>query len=111
MVFGPTATIDWLERLVGEFEFDVIGLARRDGRPFYPLPTEPGTLAHIVESRAADYLNQQMQRDPNAIVFRRGSQRGYPEIELMDGSLGTQIVALDIKVARRAKKPTRSDTE
>ena len=108
---SPDAIIVWIERLIAGFEFDVIGLARRDGAPPYPLPTEPGTLAHLIETKAADYLQKALASDSPEVRFWRGGQRLYPDIELSNGSLGEQIIALDIKVARRKALPKRNTTE
>ncbi|MGH7965820.1 MAG: hypothetical protein ACRERD_29055, partial [Candidatus Binatia bacterium] len=90
---SPARAIAWLEGLIDGFEFDVIGLARRGDKPPYPLPTEPGTLAHLLETRAASYLEQALKSDSCGVKFWRDGQRGYPDIELSGGGLGDQIVA------------------
>jgi hypothetical protein len=108
---GAGETIAWLERLIESFEFDVTGLARRGDKPPYPLPTEPGTLAHLIETRAASHLRQALNSGSNRVDFSRGGQRNYPDIELSGEKLGNQIVALDIKVARRKAVPKKETTE
>ncbi len=99
--------VRWLEEHARVYDFDVIGLARRDEKPPYPLPTEPGTLANILETTAVDQLTGRLARDSGGVQIRQGGQRTYPDMELQGGMLGDHIVALDVKVARRAQPPMR----
>ena len=103
--------VRWLEAHVRSYDFDVIGLARRHGRPPYPLPTEPGALANILETTAVRLLTEQLARDPTSVQVRKGTERKYPDMELYGGVLGDRLVALDVKVARRAKAPARLGAE
>jgi hypothetical protein len=107
---GVDDLVSWLETVTHRFDFDVVGLKRRENKPHYPLPTEPGALAHLIESRAAAFLQEVLAEDRTEITFRRGGERSYPDVELSNGVLQGQLVALDIKTARRGKKPSRAIT-
>jgi hypothetical protein len=103
--------VQWLEGLVRAYDFDVIGLARRQNRPPYPLPTEPGALANILETTAVRLLTDQLESDPLGVRVSKGTERKYPDMELHGGALGDRILALDVKVARRRKPPRRPGSE
>jgi hypothetical protein len=103
--------VRWLERLVGAYDFDVIGLARRQNRPPYPLPTEPGALANILETTAVRLLTDQLESDSFGVRVTKGTERKYPDMELHGGTLVDRILALDVKVARRARRPQRPGAE
>lgn len=67
------------------------------GGHFLPLPKEPAALANIVEVAIVDFLLHNF--DKAIVKATRGTERGYPDIELeIDG----QHFAVDVKVARRA---------
>lgn len=108
---GVDEVIGWLEARVALYDFDVIGLARKNNRPPYPLPTEPGALANILETTAVRLLTDQIEQDATGVRVRKGTERRYPDMELHGGALGDRVIALDVKVARRAKVPTRPGAE
>lgn len=105
------SVVGWLEEQVASYDFDVIGLARRNQRPPYPLPTEPGALANILETTAVRLLEQQLTNDPSGVRVTRGTERKYPDMELYGGVLGDRVIALDVKVARRGRVPLRPGAE
>ena len=100
-----------MEGLIAGYEFDVVGLARRASKPPYPLPTEPGTLGNILETTALGYLFERLRADPSNVMATRGGQRTYPDAELKGGILGQHLIALDVKVARRANLPARATVQ
>lgn len=65
------------------------------------LPSEPAALANIVEVSVVDFLLDQIDRE-NGVSSHRGTERGYPDIEISGPRFGGGYHALDIKVARRA---------
>lgn len=121
--------LDWLRARCAEFEFDVAGVFRRHGDhdwPFdaadpedleakllagghlLPLPKEPAALANILEVAIVDHLLDATEDDPG-IVATRGSERGYPDLELSGDRFGEGYHALDVKVARRDdRNPART---
>jgi hypothetical protein len=87
----------------GEHEWPLIAadedeLAARlaAGDHFLPLPKEPAALANIVEVAVVDFVMGQLEK--TSIKLVRGTERGYPDLELeADG----KYFAIDVKVARR----------
>ncbi|MCA0948484.1 hypothetical protein LCM08_26440 [Salipiger pacificus] len=77
-----------------------------EGGHFLPLPKEPAALANIIEVSLVDYLLAQVENRDD-ITIQRGSERGYPDLELSGPAFGDQFYAIDIKAARRkASKKT-----
>jgi hypothetical protein len=68
-----------------------------NGDHFLPLPKEPAALANIVEVAIVDFLAENL--DKKIVKATRGTERGYPDIEL---EIGGKFFAVDVKVARRA---------
>lgn len=68
-----------------------------DGDHFLPLPNEPAALANIVEVAIIDFLLEELAKSD--VVLTRGTERGYPDLELKSGD---RHFAIDVKVARRA---------
>jgi hypothetical protein len=69
---------------------------------FLPLPKEPAALANVVEVSIVDFLMERLRRE-KGVVARRGTERGYPDIEISGDAFGGGFHAVDIKVARRSK--------
>jgi len=128
-VWMPEAdVIEWLRARCQEFEFDVSGVFRRRGDhawPFgaidpldleakllagghlLPLPREPAALANVLEVAIVDHLLAAVEED-ETVVARRGSERGYPDLELGGDRFGGGFHAVDVKVARRDDNPVRT---
>lgn len=66
------------------------------GDHFLPLPKEPAALANVVEVAVVDFLLDRL--DCPEFELSRGTERGYPDIELR---VGDKYFAIDVKVARR----------
>lgn len=66
------------------------------GDHFLPLPKEPAALANVVEVAVVDFLIDRLAA--SAVEMTRGTERGYPDIEL---KVGDSFFAIDVKVARR----------
>ena len=66
------------------------------GDHFLPLPKEPAALANVVEVAVVDHVIEQLHE--TGIEVTRGSERGYPDLEL---SADGKHFAVDVKVARR----------
>lgn len=75
-----------------------------------PLPKEPAALANVLEVGIVDHLIEIAAHVPGAVT-RRGTERGYPDMELDGAVFGGRPHAVDIKVARRAATRTATRTE
>jgi hypothetical protein len=71
---------------------------------FSPLPREPAALANVIEVSVTSYIRRRAEEA--GLGFTLGRERSYPDIELYGPVLGNDIVAVDVKVARR--RSTRS---
>jgi hypothetical protein len=76
---------------------------------FLPLPKEPAALANVIEVAVADFLIRAIKSVPDATIFR-GTERGYPDLEIDGLPFGGVQHAVDIKVARRAKSGKQTDS-
>lgn len=120
----------WLREQCAEYEFDVVALYRthgdhrwpltaddenelelklEDGAHFLPLPKEPAALANILEVSVVDFLLERVEREAGLEVAR-GTERGYPDLELTGPSLVDRFYAVDVKVARLASGGRRTQS-
>jgi hypothetical protein len=74
------------------------------------LPTEPAALANVMEVGIVDFLIE-AARLAGDIETVRGTERGYPDLEVSGRRFGDRTYAVDVKVARRADTRTRSRTQ
>lgn len=112
----------WLAERCASYEFDVRGAFRpsgvtewplvandpaeleaalSDGRHLLPLPKEPAALANILEVSIVDYVLDGVDELTGG-TGQRGTERGYPDLELFGEAFGGGYTAVDVKVARRA---------
>jgi len=114
----------WLRDAVGRYELDLVAVFRKDGTNaswpiranspdelekrlaagghFLPLPKEPAALANILEVSLVDFLIEEVSELPGASA-QRGTERGYPDLELSGEAFGGGHHAVDVKIARRNK--------
>lgn len=113
--------LTWLRNECDGYSFDVSALFTRDGDHAWPLtaanpddldaqlrqgghflalPKEPAALANVIEVSIVKFLEERAATEPN-LSFRRGTERGYPDIELAGEKFGGGFHAIDVKVARR----------
>ncbi|MCM0022144.1 MAG: hypothetical protein NBV67_19305 [Tagaea sp.] len=85
---------------VAATEAELMDGLRRRGY-FVALPREPAALANVIEVSLADQLAKAAAAGGIDVV--RGTERSYPDMEFAGGPFGAVPVAVDIKVARRAK--------
>lgn len=121
----PTTDLDlleWLRARCAQYSLDVVAVFRRSGdHPWplvaadeaeleerlltgghlLPLPKEPAALANVIEVSIIDFLLQRLAQVDGAVV-RRGTERGYPDLEVTGPAFGGHYHAVDVKVARRA---------
>jgi hypothetical protein len=71
-----------------------------DGGHFLPLPKEPAALANILEVSLVDFILKELRSVGGATV-KRGTERGYPDIEIAGEKFGGDNHAVEVKVARR----------
>jgi hypothetical protein len=81
-----------------------------EGGHLRPLPKEPAALANVLEVSLVDFLLDAAHEDAG-LVCRRGSERGYPDIEFTGPALGGAFHAVDVKVARRNDTRARDRTQ
>lgn len=115
--------ITWLREECARYSFDVVATYRRRGDHdwplvakdaddlvdqlaagghFLPLPKEPAALANVLEVSIVDYLLERAEA-VEGLEARRGSERGYPDLEFTGPALGDEFWAVDVKVAKRAR--------
>jgi hypothetical protein len=114
---------EWLRQQCANYFFNLGGVFRRDsesatwpvvaanpdelervlaaGGHLLPLPKEPAALANVLEVSIVDFVSARIRRVSGATV-RRGSERGYPDLEISGPAFGGGHHALDIKAARRS---------
>lgn len=70
------------------------------GGHFLPLPKEPAALANVLEVSLSDFIMEEFTTLAG-VTAQRGSERGYPDIEVTGSAFGNVPHAIDIKAARR----------
>jgi hypothetical protein len=120
----------WLRQQCAEYAFGAGGVFLRDsaratwplvahdpaelearlnaGGHLLPLPKEPAALANILEVSILNFLETRIGEVPGASM-RRGTERGYPDLEISGEAFGGVHHAIDVKSARRA--PNLSQTQ
>jgi hypothetical protein len=119
---GPVALklIDWLRKASAAHEWEPVAVFRRRGTHKWPLtatneqdlarqldlgghfialPKEPAALANIIEVSIVDFLIEQLKAVPGA-EYQRGTERGYPDLEVCGSAFGGGFHAVDVKVAQ-----------
>jgi Restriction endonuclease EcoRV len=98
-----------LKDIYASFKFDIVGFATSTGKVL-PLNLEPGTLGNVIEGVLIAHLNQSVEGRKD-IKVSEGGFRHYPDVELTGNLFNDQIIALDIKAARRSKvNPNRTQS-
>jgi len=119
----------WLRKQVSTYELDLVAVFRKQGTsPTWPLragnpdeleakleagghfvalPKEPAALANILEVSLVDFLLEAVDRTRGAKAVR-GTERGYPDLELTGSAFGGGFHAVDVKVARRNSAGTQT---
>lgn len=116
------SALEWLRRTCARIAVEPIAIFRSAGSTQYPLvaasevelvdglrqrgyfvalPREPAALANVIEVSLAEQLAKAAKADGIDVV--RGTERSYPDMEFVRGPFGAAPVAVDIKVARRAR--------
>jgi Restriction endonuclease EcoRV len=80
------------------------------GGHLLPLPKEPAALANVLEVSIVNFLLDRLARLAGA-SFERGTERGYPDLELTGPAFGGGYHAIDVKAAQRAKTKGRPRTQ
>ncbi len=70
------------------------------GGHFLPLPKEPAALANVLEVSLSEFLLTEFAKI-SGVTCERGTERGYPDIEITGSAFGDVPHAIDIKAARR----------
>ena len=122
--------IEWLRETYGAYELEPVAVYRKRGTHAWPLtaqseqdlqqkleagghflalPKEPAALANVLEVSLVDFLLDKINGLQD-IAAQRGTERGYPDIEITGDRFGGGHHALDVKVARRAKGGKRTQS-
>lgn len=122
--------IDWLRRTFKSYTLEPIAVYRMRGSHAWPLvasneqqlkeklesgghflalPKEPAALANVLEVSLVDFMLAKLGAI-HGVRASRGTERGYPDVEVTGGPFGDSHFAVDVKVARRNKngKQTQS---
>ena len=121
---------EWLRRVCGGYEVEPIAVYRAagehdwpliaqdelelrrrlsEGGHFLPLPKEPAALANVLEVSIVDFVLRHLNEVPGA-EGQRGTERGYPDIEVSGTAFGGGQHAVDVKVARRSRSRRQTDS-
>ena len=114
----------WLEKSVAKYELDLVAVFRKhgtsaswplkakdadelerklgEGGHFTPLPKEPAALANVLEVSLVDFLLEEASRT-RGVEAQRGTERGYPDLEMSGNAFGGGHHAVELKMARRNK--------
>jgi hypothetical protein len=125
--------LGWLRRQCATYAFGALGVYQASGPaarwPLYaenpeqltaalagngqllPLPKEPAALANVIEVSVTDFLSVRAGLEEEAVVVTRGTERGYPDLELTGGRWHDLVFAVDVKVARRGHTRDRARTQ
>lgn len=114
----------WLRETCGSYSYDLRGVFRRrgdhewpmtaagpeqlerqlaDGGHLLPLPKEPAALANVLEVSIVDYLLGAIAGVDGAEAAR-GTERGYPDLEVRGPAFGGGFHAVDVKIAQLARR-------
>lgn len=132
--------LEWLRQQCSEYTFDARGVFQRSAPGVYefvkvaelwplhardadeleqiladrghllPLPREPAALANVLEVSIVNFLTERLAALDGAHVAR-GSERGYPDLEIGGPAFGGGSHAVDVKAARRAATAGRPRTQ
>jgi hypothetical protein len=97
-VFRSRGEHEW--PLVAQDEGDLEGQLNAGGH-ILPLPKEPAALANVLEVGIVSFLIDRVELLGGATATR-GTERGYPDLELSGPVFGGGFHAVDVKIARRA---------
>lgn len=127
---GGGDLLAWLRTAISRYEFDVVAAYRRRGDHDWPLvasdedglvsqleagghllplPKEPAALANVIEVSLVDFLLGQVA-DLDGATAVRGTERGYPDIEIGGPHFGGGFHAVDVKVAKRNNARTQTQS-
>lgn len=122
--------LDWLVAEFATYEFDVVAVFKRSGdHPWpieaadpgdleaklakgdhlLPLPMEPAALANVIEVSVVDFMIERIAALAGGEA-QRGTERGYPDLEVTGDAFGGGFHAVDVKVARRNRAGTRTQS-
>lgn len=112
---------DWLRSACGDYAYDLRGVYRTrgdhswplhapdeagleqqlvSGGHLLPLPKEPAALANVLEVSIVDFILERLAAVDDA-QGRRGTERGYPDVEIAGPAFGGGFHAVDVKIAQR----------
>jgi hypothetical protein len=122
----------WMRQQCDDYTFDARGVFQRTGLDaewplmatdedhlewiladrghLLPLPKEPAALANVLEVSIVSFLSERLAGVAGA-TFTKGTERGYPDLEIGGDVFGGGFHAVDVKAARRAETKGRPRTQ
>lgn len=98
-------------RIGGDHDWPLIASGDQDleeqlaaGGHLLPLPKEPAALANVLEVSIVDFILNKLNSEVNT-EGKRGTERGYPDLEISGAAFGGGFHAVDIKIAQRKVGP------
>jgi len=89
-----------LEELFADFEWDFVGILTTS-KQIIPIPKNSTCITAIIEQKALLILDKFAKENYGCTSTRPSTTREYPDIILRDGVFGDNIIAVDIKTARK----------
>lgn len=89
-----------LEELFADFEWDFVGIQTTSGQ-IIPIPKNSTCITAIIEQKALLILDNFARENYQSTSTRPSTTREYPDIILQNGVFGDNIIAVDIKTARK----------
>lgn len=128
----PLDLLTWLRQECANYTFDARGVFQRSGANaqwplnatdgedlervlvdrghLLPLPKEPAALANVLEVSIVNFITERLASRRDATVVK-GTERGYPDLEISGEAFGDGFHAVDVKAARRAETKGRPRTQ
>lgn len=103
---GRDTLLDWLRAACNEYALEPIAIYQKGTETKFPL-TVADERDLQEKLRAGGHFAVERQVGGEAI---RGTERGYPDIEVSGKMFGDQYHAVDIKVARRSKSGNQTQS-
>lgn len=95
-----------LRELLSGFSWDIKGIIDNNNH-IYPIPEIPQVITGIFEAIVLTRVAEPLKVKYECQMIYGGS-REYPELTLQSGKLATEVIAIDVKTARRDKdRPNR----
>ncbi len=90
-----------LRELIPNFAWNIVGFITTE-KEIIPVPPIPQVITGIFEEVVLTKIQEPLKKKYECSIIRGGA-RQYPELSLYGGKLGEDVIAIDVKTARRDK--------